>query len=80
MSLRWWDEKVSVCALCGDMSEQYISLDPTARSRYLANLQILGLTEVDNPLASWNNSKFKCLPSVEYPHIFAFRPVNSTSR
>ena len=37
------------CALCGDMSEQYISLDPTARSRYLAKLQVLGLTEVDDP-------------------------------
>ena len=48
------------CALCGDMSEheQYISLDPTARSRYLAKL---GLTEVDDPLALWNDSKFKCL-------------------
>ena len=49
------------CALCGDMSEQYISLDPTARSRYLAKLQVLGLTEI------------------EYSHILAFRPVNSTS-
>ena len=39
------------CALCGDMSEQYISLDPTARSRYLAKLQVLGLTEVEDPLA-----------------------------
>ena len=26
------------CALCGDMSEQYISLDPTARSRYFRYL------------------------------------------
>jgi len=32
------------CALCGDMSEQYIRLDPTARSRYLAKVQVLGLT------------------------------------
>ena len=36
------------CALCGDMSEKYVSLDPTARFRYLANLQVLGLTEVDD--------------------------------
>ena len=32
------------CALCGDMSEQYICLDPTARSRSLAKVQVLGLT------------------------------------
>ena len=47
------------CTLCGDMSEQYISLYPTARFRYLANLQVLGLMEVDDPLASWNDSKFQ---------------------
>ena len=29
------------CALCGDMSEQYISFDPSARSMYLAKLQVL---------------------------------------
>ena len=65
------------CALCGDMSEQYISLDPSARSRYLAKLQVLVLTEVDYTFASWNDSKFKLsvyLPSLSPHTSFAFRP------
>ena len=65
----------SKCALCEDMSEQYISLDPTARSRYLAKLQVL--MEVDDPLALWND---KCLyPVLSTCTSFALRPVNSTT-
>ena len=41
------------------MSEQYKSLDPAARARYLAKLQVLGLKEADDPFATWNNSKFE---------------------
>ena len=56
------------------MSEQYKSLDPAARARYLAKFQVLGLKEADDPFATWNNSKFEdnmsLWPPVEYPHIF----------
>ena len=48
------------------MSEQYISLDPTARSRYLANLQVVGLTKVDDPLAS-------CSGTIVSSSVFAQR-------
>ena len=57
------------------MSEQYTSLDPTAK--YLA-IKASG-TWADggsDPFASWNDSKIKnmsvSLPNVEYPHIFCF--------
>ena len=42
-----------------ELSEQYKSLDPAARARYLAKLQVLGLKEADDPFATWNNSKFE---------------------
>ena len=58
------------------MSEQYKSLDPAARARYLAKLQVLGLKEADDPFATWNNSKFEdnmsLWPPVEYPHLFCY--------
>ena len=53
------------------MSEQYKFLARAAR--YLSKLQVLGLLEVDDPFAAWNNSKFEdmCLcPPIEYLHIF----------
>ena len=34
------------------MSEEYQSLDPAARARYLAKLQVLGLKEDDDPFAN----------------------------
>ena len=59
-----------------ELSEQYKSLDPAARARYLAKLQVLGLKEADDPFATWNNSKFEdnmsLWPPVEYPHIFCY--------
>ena len=58
------------------MSEQYKSLDPAARARYLAKLQVLGLKEADDRFATWNNSKFEdnmsLWPPVEYPHLFCY--------
>ena len=49
-------------ALRGDMSEQYKSCNLTARSRYLAKLQVVGLK--DDSFAVWNNSNFKIYVSV----------------
>ena len=58
------------------MSNTNESLDPTARARYLAKLQVLGLKEAHDPFATWNNSKFEgnmsLWPAVEYPHIFCY--------
>ena len=44
---------------------------------YLAQLQVLVLTEVDYTFASWNDSKFKLsvyLPSLSPRTSFAFQP------
>ena len=58
------------------MSEEYQSLDPAARARYLAKLQVLGLKEDDDPFATWNDSRFEdnmsLWPPMEYPHIFCY--------
>lgn len=44
--------------------------DATARYMYLAKLDILGLKEMDDPYASWNEAKFvdemRLWPLVEY--------------
>ena len=55
------------------MSEEYQSLDPAARARYLAKLQVLGLKEDDDSFATWNDSRFEdnmsLWPPMEYPHV-----------
>ena len=39
--------------------EQYKSLDPSARVRYLVKLLVLGPKDADDPFAAWNDSKFE---------------------
>ena len=71
------------------MSEEYQSLDPAARARYLAKLQVLGLKEDDDPFATRNDSRFEELmqwKSLEayncfengHVHTVEIWPVDST--
>ena len=58
------------------MSDYLQSLDSTAKDRYIRKLQVLGLTEEDDPYAARNGGKFTedmtLWPPVEYGHIFCY--------
>ena len=56
--------------------EYFETLEPTARQRYIKKLELLQLTENDDPYAAKNEHYFvddmTLWPSVEYGHIFCY--------
>ncbi len=58
------------------MSEYQLALEATARDRYSNKLKVLGLTDHDDPYATWNEGNFvddmTLWPAVEYGHIFCY--------
>ena len=74
-----WEELVQLCFLfCGKriMSNYLQSLDETGKSRYLENLDLIGLSEEDDPYSQQNTAYFlDCMgsrPPVEFGHIFCY--------
>ena len=58
------------------MSEYIQRLPLVAKTSYLAKLELLGLSDKDDPYAASNEHKFKSdmslWPPVEYGHIFCY--------
>ena len=58
------------------MSEYFESLNSSEKARYIAKLEVVGLTLEDDPYAKENVMKFEtCMagwPPVEYGRIFAY--------
>ena len=60
---------------CRAMSEYFESLDSSEKARYVARLEVVGLTLEDDSYAKESATKFATYmtgwPPVEYRHIFA---------
>ena len=58
------------------MTDYFLQLDPVAKARYAEKLQLVGLSEQEDPYKLWEDGKFKddmtMWPSVEYGHIFCY--------
>ena len=59
------------------MSDYLLSIDPVAKKRYLKRLELLGLTEKDDPYLEENQLKrfsdsMSAWPQIEYGHIFGY--------
>ena len=58
---KWWEEIVQLCFLfCGKriMSNYLQSLDETGKSRFLEKLDLIGLSEEDDPYSPQNTAYF----------------------
>lgn len=58
------------------MSDYLSSLDPIARARYTEKLQLMGISEEEDPYLLWNGDKFvndmTLWPLIEYGHTFCY--------
>ena len=59
-----------------EMSSCLSKLDPVAKTRYFAKIQLVGLTASEDPYEMWKEGKFEedmtLWPPVEYGHIFCY--------